>query len=80
MMSFERVLDYIVAEPFCPFRLKLASGQTFDVRNPDLIYVGIKSVDMYGAAGSDETEKWHRIPLAQIDALEPFDNATATLN
>jgi hypothetical protein len=80
MVSFENVLDCIVAEPFRPFRLKLASGQVFDVRKPDSIYVRIKSVDMYAAAGTDETAKWHRIPLAQIDALEPLDNATPTLN
>ena len=31
MMTPKIVLDYIRAEPFRPFRIHMASGQTFDI-------------------------------------------------
>lgn len=77
MITFRKMLDYIVAEPFRPFRIKLACGQTFEIRYPESIYVGVKSVEMFLAAGEEQHEKWHRVPLSQVQTLEPLDSATA---
>jgi hypothetical protein len=30
MMTFRNVVEYVSAEPFRPFRLKLATGLTYD--------------------------------------------------
>lgn len=80
MVTYRKVLDYILAEPFRPFRIKLASGQAFEIRYPELIYVGIKSIELYAAASNHEDEKWHRVSLAQVEAVEPLDAATAMSN
>jgi hypothetical protein len=39
MITSQRVLDYVKAEPFRPFRIHLASGRTFDIRHPEMIKV-----------------------------------------
>ena len=31
MLSYQRVLDYVKAEPFRPFRIHMASGRNFDL-------------------------------------------------
>ncbi len=44
MMTFKKLGDYVTAEPFRPFRIKMASGQSFDIRHPEMILVGRSSV------------------------------------
>ncbi|MBX9680645.1 MAG: hypothetical protein K2X38_17970 [Gemmataceae bacterium] len=39
MLTSQRVLDYVKAEPFRPFRIHMASGREFDIRHPEMIKV-----------------------------------------
>lgn len=39
MMNPQSLLDYVRAQPFRPFRLHMASGRTFDVRQPEMVKV-----------------------------------------
>jgi len=39
MITSQRFLDYVKAQPFRPFRIYLASGRTFDIRHPEMIKV-----------------------------------------
>jgi hypothetical protein len=43
-MSPDSVLQLRRARPFVPFRLHLTDGQSFDVRYPDMILVGYRSL------------------------------------
>ncbi len=47
MMTFKKLGDYVTAEPFRPFRIKMVSGQSFDIRHPEMILVGRSSVRVY---------------------------------
>ncbi len=78
MMTFRKVVEYVSAEPFRPFRIKMASGQTFDVRHPEMILVGRTSVRVYssGEQGSGNGERWHDVSLVLMETLEPIE-ATA---
>jgi hypothetical protein len=40
MMTFKKLGDSVTAEPFRPFRIKMASGQSFDIRHPEMILSG----------------------------------------
>ncbi len=47
MMTFRNFGDYLGAEPFRPFRIKLASGSTYEIRHPEMILVGRTSARVY---------------------------------
>jgi hypothetical protein len=73
MMTFRKVGDYVSAEPFRPFRIKMASGQPFDIRHPEMILVGRNTVRIYYATGDDDNERWHDVSLMLMETIEPVD-------
>ena len=79
MMTYRNVGEYVTAEPFRPFRLKMASGQTYDIRHPEMILVGKSSVRVYTTAKPDSTsEHWQDVSLMLMEAIEPIDAPSAT--
>ena len=79
MMTFRKVGEYVSAEPFRPFRLKMASGQTFDIRHPEMILVGKSSVKVYTTAKPDSVaEHWHDVSLMLMEAIEPIEASATT--
>jgi hypothetical protein len=73
MMTSRKVHDHVAAEPFRPFRMRMASGQSFDIRQPEMILVGRSSVRVYTVAGEEENEKWHDVSLMLMETIEPID-------
>ena len=73
MMTYRKLGEYVAAEPFRPFRIRMASGQSFDIRHPEMILVGRTSVGIHTAVGTDEAEKWHDASLMLMETLEPLD-------
>jgi len=73
MVNSLKLLDYVTAEPFRPFRIRMASGQHFDIRHPEMILVGRASVRIYSATGDDEHEKWYDVSLMLMETIEPVD-------
>jgi len=55
MMTPVTVLGYVKAEPFRPFRIRMASGKTFDVRHPEMIKV-LKSYVLVFKTSGDAPE------------------------
>jgi hypothetical protein len=39
-MSSQEILKYTAAQQFRPFRIRMNSGRTYDVRHPEMIRVG----------------------------------------
>ena len=72
MMTSRKVLEYVETEPFLPFRIKMASGQTFDVRHPEMILVGKLSVRIYckRGSGSDDAMSWQDVSLLLMETIE----------
>ncbi len=75
MMTSRKLVDYVTAEPFRPFRIKMASGQSFDIRHPEMILVGRTSVRVYTTTGDDNNEKWHDVSLMLMEMIEPLGAA-----
>jgi hypothetical protein len=73
MMTYRKLGEYLAAEPFRPFRIRMASSQSFDIRHPEMILVGRTSVKIYTATGSDENEKWHDASMMLMETIEPLD-------
>jgi len=80
MMTYRKLGEYVAAEPFRPFRIGMASGQTFDIRHPEMILVGRTSVRVHTASGTDLNEKWHDASLLLMETIEPLDAPVHTTN
>ena len=77
MMTFRKVGDYVDAEPFRPFRIRMASGQSFEIRHPEMILVGRTSARVYGPSemDSEKPDNWHDVSLMLMETLEPLDSS-----
>jgi hypothetical protein len=74
MMTFAKIGEYVQAEPFRPFRIKMASGQTYEIRHPEIILVGRNSVRVYGYHGTaDESPpQWHDVSMTLMETIKPL--------
>ncbi len=73
MMTYRKLGEYVAAEPFRPFRIRMASGQSFDIGHPEMLLVGRTSARVYTATGTDQAEKWHETSLLLMETIEPLD-------
>jgi hypothetical protein len=76
-MTVQTFRDLLSQRPFRPFRLVMSSGQTYDVRHPEMAMLTRTDI----LVGIDETR--HGVPasfkicsLLHITAVEPLDTAT----
>ena len=77
-MTFQRIANYIAAEPFRPFPISMASGKTYEIRHPEMIAVGRTTADVFTAMSEDLEEtvqREHEIPLMLIESIEPLDTS-----
>lgn len=47
MLTPRNLIEQVSAEPFRPFRIHMASGQTFDVRHPENIAVSRSTAKLF---------------------------------
>ena len=73
MITSRKIMDYVSAEPFLPFRIKMASGQTFEVRHPEMILIGRSSVRVhtYADAETGVGDRWHDVSMMLMETIEP---------
>ena len=50
----------------------MESGESFDIRRPEMILVGRTSVRIHTAV-ADQNEKWHDASLMLMETIEPLD-------
>ncbi len=76
MMTPPKLVEYISAEPFRPFRIKMASGQTYEIRHPEIILVGRSSARGYTTPGGvpGKPAQWHDVCLMLMETLEPMES------
>jgi hypothetical protein len=78
-MNPETLLNYVHTQPFRPFRIRMTSGRTFDIRHPEMIRVGRRDVLIFTFI-SDNPEvydRWENISLLLIELLSHMEPATA---
>lgn len=76
MISMERIVSYVGAEPFRPFRVTTAGGRTFDIRHPEMIQVGRTTMTIFTFLNPDPGEANERqveVSLLLTEAVEPLD-------
>jgi hypothetical protein len=74
-MRSDNLLTWTRASPFVPFRIRLNSGRTFDIRHPEMLRVGRSAVNVYTFAGepADPFERMEMVSLVLIESVEPLE-------
>ncbi len=74
-MRADDLLTWVRAIPFVPFRLRMNSGRTFDIRCPEMLRVGRSTVNIYTFAGSpaEPYEHMDMVGLLLIETIEPLE-------
>lgn len=72
MITYRKLGEYVSAEPFRPFRIKMASGHVFEVRHSEMILVGRTTARVYTASASNGHETWHAASMLLMETVEPL--------
>jgi hypothetical protein len=64
-----RILNYIVAEPFRPFRISLTTGKAFEIRHAEMVQVGRSYMTILT---DDPQERRVEVSLRLVESLEPL--------
>jgi hypothetical protein len=78
-MPPQDLLNLLRQQPFQPFRIHLDDGRSFEVRHPDLLWVG-RRVAVLGIpeSGPDRLLERHiTLSLLHIVTIEPLDAAAS---
>ncbi len=80
MMTSRNMVAYVAAERFRPFRIRMASGRSFDIRRHERIMVGRNGVRVYTSPNGDESlpERWHDVSMMLMETIEPIEALPST--
>jgi hypothetical protein len=77
-MAPEELRDTLRYQPFEPFRIVLTDGASYEIRHPDLLWVGQRTayVGLTGQPGQTFFERSVRVDLLHVSRIEPLDTAS----
>jgi hypothetical protein len=64
-MTREELHEQARRQPFRPFRIVLTTGETYDIRHPDLVMVGLRSITI-GITKDDSGTFYDRLVRADL--------------
>ena len=76
MITAQRLISYVGAEPFRPFRISMASGQALEIKHPEMISVGRSTahINFFMSDNPDEVkEKVREVSLMLMESVEPLE-------
>jgi hypothetical protein len=78
-MAPEELRESLRQQPFEPFRLVMTDGEGYDIRHPDLLWVGRRSayVGLTGQPGQTLFERAVKVDLLHIIRAVPLDTSAA---
>ncbi len=76
-MSPEELRESLRHQPFEPFRIVLTDGAGYDVRHPDLLWVGQRAayVGLTGQPGQTLFERSVKIDLLHVTQIVPLSSS-----
>ncbi len=77
-MSPEELRDCLRQQPFQPFRIVLTDGVGYDVRHPELLFVGQRTafVGLTGDLAQTFFERTVRVDLLHVSRIEPLEHTS----
>jgi hypothetical protein len=81
-MQPEELRDELRQQPFQPFRLVMSDGAGYEIRHPDLLWVGRRTayVGLTGKPGQTFFERSVKVDLLHVIRTEPLDITTPPPN
>ncbi len=75
MMPAQEILNYLRAQPFRPFRIRMTSGRTFDIRHPEMVRVGRGTILVFSFVSDDPEiyDRWDNVSLMLVEQLSHLD-------
>ena len=72
-MRPDDLLTWNRATPFLPYRIRLTSGRTFDIRHPEMVVIGRSRVHIYtfGAGPTEPYDRMEMVSQVLIESIEP---------
>ena len=79
-MAPEELRDTLRQQPFEPFRLVMTDGEGYDIRHPDLLWIGNRTayVGLTGEPGQTFFERSVRVDLLHVVRIVPLDGLPAS--
>jgi hypothetical protein len=79
-MAPAEVKDRLRPAAFQPFRIVTSDGTTYDVRDPDLVMVGMASITVGIPSAEDSSiyRSTHLVSLRHVVRLEPLETAAGS--
>jgi hypothetical protein len=79
MIPPQELMSYLKARPFRPFRVHMASGETFEVRHPEMVRVGRSSIILFTFVSDDPDlyDRWETISLMLMERVTQLDAPVA---
>jgi hypothetical protein len=79
-MPPEDILQRLRQQPFEPFRIHLSDGTVYEIRHPDVVLVGRRSLTL-GLASTGEPrlpyDRFETVSLLHVTRLEPVNGSPA---
>jgi hypothetical protein len=73
------ILQYLRKRPFDPFRVQVSDGTTYDVRHPELVMVGLRSISI-GVPSPQQSQPVYEhvetVSLQHVVKLLPLEGAS----
>ena len=75
-MRYQELHDTLRNSPFRPFRIKLTTGETFDVTHPDFAALTRSSILVFTSSQQDEIpDRFSQYDLLHVVGIEPVEEA-----
>ena len=74
MIPPREVIAQVLAEPFQPFRIHMASGRIFEIRHPEFVQVGRTIMTVYAPPedAPNGPERWEKLSYMLIESIAPL--------
>ncbi len=77
-MTLREFKEALARRPFVPFRISLSSGQSFEVRHPEMAFLSRTSIYIGTGGFEDGIPAEYRIcSLLHVTSIEPIDASNA---
>ena len=80
-MRYQELHDTLRKSPFRPFRIKLTTGETFDVTHPNFAALTRSSILVFTSSEHDEIpDRFSQYDLPHVVGIEPVENGNTNGN
>ncbi len=78
-MTPQELLNYIQPQPFRPFRIRMNSGRTFDIRHPEMVRVGRRDLLFFTFVSDTPNvyDRWENVSLLLVESVAPLKTSVA---